>query len=182
MIASLAMTLKRIVLICAVMCSMDATHAQTLKKYPIDASGCSIYVFCNPGKFDVSMSPDSSKVYSGECVLDSVYYDVICVKMKERIADLAGAEDLLVQYLDYLKSSFRVTGAAGYGKGHRLKGKETTRGIVDYWQDEGKNNIKVKGWTDGTYIAVAMAITAKEIPESKANVFLDGIVFPEIKK
>jgi len=156
--------------------------AQSLKKYPIDKTGCSVYMFCDPGKFELSMSPDSSKVYVAECTHENVYYDLICVSMKESIAKADEAEGVLVQYLDYLKSSFGITSAAGYGKGHRLRGNEQTRGILDYWKDDKGNNIKVKGWTNGRFIAVAMAISEKEIPEPKVNAFLDGFVFPDEKK
>lgn len=156
--------------------------AQSLKKYPIEKTGCSVFMFCDPGKFELSMSPDSSKVYVAECTHENVYYDVICVGMKESITKADEAEGVLVQYLDYLKSSFGITSAAGYGKGHRLRGNEQTRGVLDYWKDDKGNNIKVKGWTNGRFIAVAMAITEKEIPEPKVNAFLDGFVFPDEKK
>ncbi len=162
--------------------TIGGAAAQTLKKYPIDKSGCSAYLYCNPGSFDFSLSPDSSKVYAGECKAGDVTYDVICVKMKEQIREITDAEGVLVQYLDYLKSSFQIVNATGYGKGHRLKGKENTRGIVDNWKDKDDNNIKVKGWTDGNYIAVNIIISPKEIQESHASAFLDGIVFPELKK
>jgi hypothetical protein len=104
------------------------------------------------------------------------------VQLKEKIADLKDAEQVLEQYLDYIKSSFGIEAAAGYGKGHRLRGKEDTRGMIDYWKDKEKNNLNVKGWTNGQYIVVLMAISDKEIPFEKGNVFLDGIVFPEAKK
>jgi hypothetical protein len=153
-------------------------NAQTLKKYPIGASGCSAYLYCNPGSFDFSLSPDSSKVYAGECIAGDITYDIICVKMKEEIKEMEDAEGVLEQYLDYLKSNFQIVSAAGYGKGHRLKGNEHTRGMIDYWMDKDNNNIKVKGWTDGQFIAVNILISAKEIQEARANAFLDGIVFP----
>jgi hypothetical protein len=48
--------------------------------------------------------------------------------------------------------------------------------VIDYWTVR-KNNWKVKGWTDGKFIAVLYAIP-KELPESKVNVFLDGLQLP----
>jgi len=174
-----ARLLLAIILFCL---PMSKSHAQTLKKYPIDKSGCAVYMYCDPGKFEFSLSPDSAKVWAGECIVDSVYYDVICVKMKQKIKEIGDAESVLVEYMEYLKSSFQVVSSSGYGKGNRLKGKENTRGIVDYWKDKDDNNMKVKGWTDGKFIAVNIVISRKEIKEPKANAFLDGIVFPEAKK
>ena len=155
---------------------------QTLKKYAIGKSGCSAYFFCNPGTFEVTHSPDSSVVYTGECKDGAVTYDLICVQLKAKIERLNDAEQVLEQYLDYIKSSFGIEAAAGYGKGHRLRGREDTRGMIDYWKDKEKNNLNVKGWTNGHYIAVLIAISDKEIPFEKGNVFLDGLVFPEVNR
>lgn len=153
--------------------------AQVAKRYPVGKSGCQVWMFCNPGSFELSMSPDSSSVYTGECKDGSVTYDVICVKMKEKIDSLDDAEAVLIQYLDYLRTSFEVTDASGYGKGHRIKGMEkTSRGVIDYWKDKDGMNIKVKGWTNGKYISVHLVISPEKINETKANIFLDGIVFP----
>lgn len=158
--------------------SANASMAQSLKKYAIGASGSSAYLFCDPGKFDVAKSPDSSDVYTGECTNDDVTYGVICVKLREKINDMETSESTLISYLDYLKGSLKITGSAGYGKGHRLKDREDTRGVIDYWKDKDATNWKVKGWTDGKYIAVLYVSSAKEVPETKANVFLNSLVLP----
>src|ERR1044072_1081766 len=143
-------------LLAVFMCLLFAltAQAQSLKKYPIGKSGCSAYFFCDPGKVQATKSDDSSDVYTAECQADGQMYGLICVKLKEKITDLQVAEDLTISYLDYLKSQFKRTKAAGYGKGHRLKNSEATRGIIDYWEDEEKDNWKIKAWTNGACIAV----------------------------
>src|SRR5882724_5430224 len=151
---------------------------QSLKKYPISNSGCSLYMFCEPPLFDVDKSEDSSMVYSSECEKDDVMYGVICVKLIDPVTDLQQAEDLAISYLDYLKLNFEIKKAVGYGKGHRLHDNENTRGIIDYWEDKEKNNWKVKAWTDGKFIAVLYAHSLKELPETKVNIFLDSFRLP----
>ena len=153
--------------------------AQSFKKIPISESGCSMYSYCSIPRFDESKSPDSSRIFMGECSQDELFYGVICVKLQEPIPELPVAEEVLQTYLDYLQTSFRIQSAAGYGKGHRLKGSESTRGIIDYWKDEQQRNWKIKGWTNGYYLAVMYVYGKKDIPESKANLFLDGFRFPE---
>ncbi|MBX2904400.1 MAG: hypothetical protein KF744_00075 [Taibaiella sp.] len=172
--------IRSIFLILALCCvGVNASYGQLLRKYPVGKSGCTVRMFCDPGSFELSMSPDSSAVYTGECKRDSVIYDVICVRMKDRIDSLGDAEAILLQYLDYLKNSFGVSESAGYGKGHYLKGKEkSTRGLLDYWRDKDGMNIKVKGWTDGRYISVHLVISALPIKEEQAELFLNGIEFP----
>lgn len=156
---------------------VGTSFGQALKKYAIGTSGCSVYSFCDPGTFEENYSEDSAKVFTSECKNEDAYYGIICIQLKNEISIMANAEDVLVTYLDYLKSAFKITNATGYGKGLRLKGMENTRGVVDYWKDGEKNNWKVKGWTNGRYITVLYAYSLKELPETKVNAVLDGFLF-----
>jgi hypothetical protein len=171
--------MKKIFLIVLLQYGCINIFSQIIKKYPIAESGCAAYFYCNPGKFELSYSPDSSKVYTSECIVDGTGYGAICVKFKDPINNIDNAEGVLVAYLDYLKTNFKIVSAAGYGKGHRLNGKENIHGIIDYWKDEEKNNWKIKGWTNGSLIVIMYAYSKQELPETKVNVFLDGIVFPD---
>jgi hypothetical protein len=154
------------------------SSAQSIKKYEIGSTGYFAYFYCDPGPFEERYSEDSSIVYTAQCMSDSITYGVICVKLTRPISDLSAAENLLVSYLDYLKKAFNISSFAGYGKGHRLRGREDTKGIIDYWKDEAKNNWKIKGWTDGNVISVLFASGRNALPETKVNVFLDGFVLP----
>ncbi|MBN8685457.1 MAG: hypothetical protein J0M10_00505 [Chitinophagales bacterium] len=168
----------RLLLILTFFISLLGTVAgQSIKKYPIGQSGCSFYSFCEL-KFEQSKSADSSSIWSGECVKEELTYGVICVKLLNPIAELPQAEDMLISYADYLKTSFEITKTMGYGRGHLLQQKENTRGIIDYWSDLEKNNWKIKGWTDGKYIGFLYVYSKKELPEPKINLFLDGFRLP----
>lgn len=156
------------------------TQAQSLKKYSISNSGCSYYNYCD-APFDIEYSEDSSTVYTGECVKDEITYGVICVKLVFAIEDLSKAEELMITYADYLKTTLNITKAAGYGKGHRLNKDENTRGIIDYWEDADKDSWKIKCWTDGRYIGFMYAYSPKTLPEPAVDVFLDGFRFAELK-
>jgi hypothetical protein len=156
---------------------LQSLQAQSLKKYPISNSGCSLYLYCDPKKFDFDYSEDSSKVYTGECLSNDVTYGVICIQLLRPLTDPEAAEELMISYLDFLKADFNVRTAAGYGKGHRLNQDESTRGIIDYWKDGEERNWKIKAWTNGKYIGVLYANSTKELPESRVNVFLDGFRF-----
>jgi hypothetical protein len=129
----------------------------------------------------MTLSEDSSKVYTGECTFGDITYGVICVKLLQQVSDLTMAEDLLISYCDFLKKNFNIQKAAGYGKGHRLNNNGSTRGILDYWQDEENTNWKIKAWTDGKFIGFLYTYSKKEIPEYKVNVYLDGFRLPETK-
>lgn len=167
---------KLLLILTAWLCA-GSLFGQSLKKYPIGNTGCSAYFFCDPGTFDVKKSPDLSDVYTGECKTDETFYGIICVKLSEPINDMQDAEDVLGHYMDFLKGQLNIVSAMGYGKGHRLKDREDTRGMIDYWKDKDDNNWKVKGWTNGSFIAVMYVYNATEVPESKANVFLNSLLF-----
>src|ERR1043165_4266350 len=94
---------------------LSVAKSQTFKKYEIGKSGCAVYMFCAPGKFEEDYSQDSSKVYTAECSLeDGIHYGIVCVKFKESVSDLQAAEDLLSSYMDYLKTNFSIKSAVGY--------------------------------------------------------------------
>lgn len=154
-----------------------AVSAQSLKKYPVSNSGCLVYLFCEP-TFDQAYSQDSSNVYTAECVKDSVSYGVICIKLFKAVDDISQAEDLVVSYLDYLKTTFEIAHAIGYGKGNRLNGNENTRGVIDYWEDKDHNNWKVKAWTNGKFVGVMYAYSLKKLPETKVDAMLNSFRFP----
>lgn len=175
------MTKRTPLLLAAIFFVAASSIAQGLKKIPVGKSGCAMYIYCDIYLFDESKSPDSSVVYTGECTNDDVIYGTICVKLISPRNNLDKAEELLTAYLNFLKTSFKITRAAGYGKGHRLNNNENTRGLLDYWEDTEKRNWKVKGWTDGKFIGVMYAYSRKELPEQKVNIFLDGFRLPEVK-
>ena len=156
---------------------LGAQAPKNLKRSLIGNSGCAVYNFCDP-KYKLDYSSDSSKVYTGECVNGSTTYGVICVKLLNPVADLAMAEDLMIAYADYLKSSFAITSAVGYSKGHHLDNNEKTRGILDYWRDADNDYWKIKAWTDGRFIGFMYAYSSSALSESVVNAYLDGFRFP----
>lgn len=171
--------MNRLLCLALIITTSLTSNAQLLKKVPVGKSGCSVYAFCTLTFTEPGYSQDSSLVYTSECISkDSVNYGVICVKLKAGIDNLDNAEGLLISYMDYLKTSFNISKSAGYGKGHQLAKNENTRGVIDYWEDTDKNSWKVKGWTDGKFIAVLYGYSLKELPEQKLNLFLDGFRFP----
>lgn len=163
------------VLLCV--CLNAAT--QSLKKYPVANTGCSVYMFCDPKRFTADIDDDSSNVYTSECFVGEVKYGVMLIELRKPIASIAKAEDELLERLDFLKADFSVTDSAGYGRGHRLNQNENTRGVIDYWKDSEGNNWKIKAWTDLKFVAILYALSKTELPEQRVSVFLEGIRFKE---
>lgn len=163
-------------LLCFAFFSWGAS-AQGLKKYAIANSGCSLYSYCE-SKYKTEFSADSSTLFRGECVNGGVTYGVICVKLLNPVENLVMAEDLMISYVDYLKQSFDIKQAAGYGKGYVLNGYNETRGILDYWKDAAGDQWKITAWTDGRFIGFMYAYSKNTLPEEKVNAFLEGFRLP----
>jgi len=170
--------MKKFTITLVIIIGCNWLQAQSLKKYDIGGSGCKAYFFCNPGEFVLSYSADSSKVYTGECKADSLNWGIICVALKQPVSPGQEAEDLLTSYLDFLKTVYNTSSAAGYGKGHSMKNNADVKGMIDYWTDKDGDEWKIKGWTDGKFIAVLYVYAQGKLEEtSKVNLFLDGFRF-----
>jgi len=174
--------MKKFIIILIILMGYNCLQAQSLKKYDIGSSGCKAYFFCNPGEFELSYSADSSKVYTAECKADSLSWGLICVALKEPGSIGPEAEDVLASYLDYLKTAFNIVSSAGYGKGHTMTNYADARGMIDYWKDKDGDEWKIKGWTDGKFIAVMYVYAKGKLDETnKVNLFLDGFRFKSMQ-
>ena len=161
--------------------SSAQTSGPRFSKYPIGESTVQIYFPSQPGEVYVDYSPDSSMVYTVECTDSSTGQDfqfgAIVVNLKDEIEeDLQ--EELLVSYLDYLKESFNIESAAGYGKGHTLTTHESAKGIIDLWEDEDLQKWEITGWIAENTIVVLFEYGPDEYPnKSVIEIFMKGVRF-----
>ena len=171
--------MKKILCCILLLGSCSFIYSQSLKKYSIGGTGCSVNSYCEP-KFGITYSEDSAKVYTSECGNNDIYYMVICIELKQTLIPVSKAESALITYVNHLKTQFKIISSTGYSTGHKLNGSENTRGIIEYWKDNEQFNWKIKGWTDGRFIAVLLVYSKKNLPETTVNPFLDGLFFKGI--
>ncbi len=149
-------------------------------KQPIENTGCYAYFPDDVEmEFDLSYSPDSSKVYTGDFLSGDFHYSIILVQMKDVVLeDATEKEEMLVSYLDYLQNSFSIVATAGYGKGHTLESNPNAVGMIDYWEDNEADQWSVKAWADGSTMAILFIYGGMEYPSySAAQLYLDGFRF-----
>lgn len=158
----------------------DDFKAPRFVKQPIENTGCYAY-FPNDVEmvFDLSYSPDSSKVYTGDFLSGDFHYSIILVQLKDLVMeDAVEKEEMLVSYLDYLQESFSIVGSAGYGKGHTMESNPAAVGMIDYWEDNEGDQWSVKAWADGSTMAIMFIYGATEYPSYGAGqLFLNGFRF-----
>ncbi len=158
----------------------DEFNVPRFVKQPIENTGCYAYFPSDAEMtFDLSYSPDSSKVYTGDFLSGDFHYSIILVQLKDLVMEnTEDKENMLVAYLDYLRESFSIVGSAGYGKGHTMESNPSAAGMIDYWQDDEGDLWMVKAWADGSTIAVMLIYGTIEYPSySAAQLFLDGFRF-----
>ena len=71
--------------------SLINLSAQDAAKVAISNTGCTVQVFCFPGRFDSYDLDDGSTVFADDCEKEGVNYGIYCVKLKNAIADLDAA-------------------------------------------------------------------------------------------
>ncbi|MBL0271091.1 MAG: hypothetical protein IPP99_21040 [Chitinophagaceae bacterium] len=152
--------------------------AQDPQKVAISTTGCTVQVYCLPGRFDVYDLEDGSTVYADDCEKEGVTYGIYCIKLKNPVTDLDAAEDSIATILDFLKLDYGIVKGKGYDKGHKLNKDESTRGVFDTWEDVDNNKWKIRAWTNGRFICVMHMHSNKELPDKKTEVFLNGLRFP----
>lgn len=159
-----------------------AQKAPKFAKYPIGNSGLNIYLPAQPDSVTLAYSPDSSKVYTIESLDSSsgkyYHFGAIVVDLKEKLAG-GEEEDMIIAYLDYLKTAFEITESAGYGKGHTLETHPAAKGVIDYWKDKEGDEWRIFAWADTNYVVVMFEYGPGDYPnENVIEIFRKGIRFP----
>lgn len=145
----------------------------------IGTTGLSAYLPAGFPAFTVAPSEDGSQVHTGELEQGGFVYGAVGLRFAAPLeADPESWEQLLVSYLDFLKGQLGVTGAAGYGLGHRLESEPSARGVIDYWEDASGTQYAIKGWVTQTHLAVLFIAGPTAYPVLNAQqLYLDGIRF-----
>lgn len=155
-----------------------------LSRYSIGSSGCTILLPAQPDPVGREYSPDSSLVYTIEAVDSSqnVYYHfgAIVVQLKEGMDDAEEAENMMISYMDYLKTAFDIVSAEEYSKGQTLSSNPNITGVLCYWTDHDGDKWKVIGWSaPGNYLVVQFVYGPQNYPSSTVlDSFFSGMKIP----
>jgi len=142
----------------------------------IGNTGCSSLVFSAHARFRKSVTESGDDLYFYEHEEAGLAYGVICVQLNQDY-ELQEATDLLVHYMDALKGPFYILHQTGLKKETDWNS-ESTRKLVDYWQDGDLMDWKVKGYTNGKQIAVLYVKNISLVDVARQDRFLDSFHFP----
>jgi len=157
-----------------------APKVPRFSRTPIGSCDCALYAppgmpFAAPER-----SEDGAEVWTGETHQDGWTYGVVAVRFAEPFTDSSpqDLEDLLVSYMDFLRSQSDITADAGVGRGHTHSENAAARGVIDYWQGSDGDQWALKGWVDAHHLAVLYIAGPGEYPWFSAQqMYLDGFRF-----
>jgi hypothetical protein len=149
-----------------------------LSKFEISNSGCAVYFPGDPGELTTSSSEDGSTIWQSEIENNKALFGFVIVEFKQPLtADIT--EEVLISYMDFLKTSMEINESAGYGKGHVLESHPEAKGVVDFWKATDGTEYKVKGWVDTRHLAFLYVAGYDTYPyQTIIDLFLDGFRFP----
>ena len=147
------------------------------KKYSIGHTGCTLLLPQNSGKFSTSFTNAKDMMHFKELTRGEVTYGSVVIQLLEPLDVMAEAEKKLALFMNTLQASYDVECNTGLSLGFTQKQNPLARGIVDYWQDSDGVDFKVKGWTNGRFIAVLYIRNISEVPVAKQEMYLDSLQF-----
>jgi hypothetical protein len=145
------------------------------KNYLIGDTGCSVLLSSGTGTFDFSQTSSGDKLYFNEFCDNNVHYGIICIELIDDY-DIDEAESLLQNYVSKLKKPFVIMHHTGFESAIDWNTRNS-RAFVDYWQDAGQNDWKVKGYTNGKIMAILYVQNINKLDVKMQDQFLDSFHF-----
>ena len=150
---------------------------RTFRRRFISNTGCSLKMPGETFRLDKTFSDTGEAVYMGDQAKGKATYGFILAKLNDKSADIKDAEHLLYDFLEGLLQPLSIEYTTGLSTGHRNKYCKNATGMIDYWQDDLGSDWKVKGWTNGSYMAVLYVKNFTEENILEVDEFLNGFRF-----
>jgi len=125
-------------------------------------------------------SPDSSDVYTGTKDIGNGYkFGVVAVKFSDPLFNNAEElQDMVIAYMDSLKTAWKVKSGSGYGRDQLLPGDASARGVIDYWHGPDSTEWSLKGWANKTGMCILYIVGPNTYPHMTVqNAYFDGFRF-----
>ncbi len=151
------------------------SYTKKLRNYKIADTGCSALLFSGKRRFKQTKTDSGDNLYFNEFCQKAITYGVICIQMKEWY-DLDKALKMLGGYINKLKGPFYILHQTGLQKDVDWN-TISSRTLVNYWQDGDKTDWKIKGYTNGKFIAILYVKNITQLDVGQQDLFLDSFHF-----
>ena len=169
--------MENLILFLATSLVIRFSSSKRIKLQFIGDTGCSA-LLSSDNKLDSNLSQSGDRLYFQEFKDKGVTYGMICIQMKDEY-ELFVAEDMLRSYVESLRGPLYILHNTGIHDDADWNS-ESTRTVVDYWQDCSKKDWKVKGYTDGKKLAVLYVKNIGHVDVKKQDLFLDSFHFESV--
>ena len=143
----------------------------------IGDTGCSALLFTGNNGIDSITTRNGDDLYFHEYSEKKITDGLICIRLHKNY-ELLSAEELLSVYINKLRKPFHIHHHIGL-TGDTDWNQTGTATITDYWQDRKGFDWKIKGYTNGKYMAVLYVKNIGEAALNKHDLFLDSFHFGE---
>jgi hypothetical protein len=150
------------------------SSSRRFKNEFIEKTGCSVLQIAPWNQFESSRTPSGDELYFNECVEDKVTYGIICIQLNQPYI-IEVAETLLSHYIGKLRKPFKIKHHIGIQHDFDWNN-ESTKAVVDYWQDIHGKDWKVKGYTNGEIMAILYVKNITEVEVARQDLFLDSFI------
>jgi hypothetical protein len=166
--------MENLILFLATSLVIRFSSSKKIKLQFIGNTGCSALLSADT-KLESSLTQSGDELYFHEFKDKNVTYGIICVDMNEKYS-LAEAEEMLRSYIESLRGPLYILHNTGIHEDADWNS-ETSKTIVDYWQDCSKKDWKVKGYTNGKTLAVLYVKNIGNADVKNQDFFLDSFHF-----
>jgi hypothetical protein len=166
--------MENLILLLATSFVLRLSTSKKLKNFFIGNTGCSALLLSS-SDFQSTQTASGDELYFSEFNEKEVSYGIICIHLKDD-CDLDEASEMLHTYMEKLMAPFYILHNTGIQKDVDWNS-VSTKSLVDYWQDSDSRDWKVKGYTDGRFMAVLYVKNISMVEVRKQDLFLDSFHF-----
>jgi hypothetical protein len=169
--------MENLLLILATSFVLRLSSSKKIRNYRIGLSGCSTLWF-NDHPFERTLTRTGDTMHFNEHAEKGVTYGIICIGLDTPYRT-DESTTMLVSYLESLREPFGISHFTGITR-TRDWNNPHSHTFSDYWQDADGCDWKVKGYTNGTHLAVLYVKNISDADANRQDAFLDGFYFSPV--
>jgi hypothetical protein len=150
------------------------------KKFKVGNTVMEIY-FPEAPEWEKSVSDDKSDIYTTAVNFADIDYGAVVIRFSpDTMKSITDPVNVLENYMFYLEdSTLKLYEKTNIRQNLELKNQPKVKGFQGFGKTMDGIEFKIKGWTDGKYIAVLFMSSQKEMIPELQEFFLNGVQFPQ---
>lgn len=156
---------------------LSYTSSRNFKRRFISNTGCSIRIPGETFRLDKTYSETGDQLFLSSVAKGKANYGFILARLHDKITEITEAEQVLFDFMEGLLDPLAIDHTTGMSAGHEHRFTKTARGMLEYWQDDEGNDWKVKGWTNGRFMALLYVKNFTEESIKEVDEFLNSFRF-----